>query len=149
MAPHFSILHTSDMDDMAPNALCRGDNGTCDCEEYQPPNAPMVGDKVLCQEYHHGKSKHPRPTQSSSARGPLSAQSDGNQDVMSIFNAHSKGTTSKNSHNFQFFNKENLKSVTLGSAHSEAIAGFRPEDTKYSESKLKVWTKLIQVNKHN
>lgn len=127
---------------MAAGELCRGDNSACDCTEYQPPDAPTAGDRVLCQECHHSKSKHSKATQTLLVRGPLAAQSDGNQDVMSIFNVHSKGLTSGGSNAFRFNDKENLHGVTLGSACSEAIAGFCPDDSKYLGSKLKVWTKI-------
>lgn len=120
---------------MAPNPLCRGGNGECDCEEYQPPDTPQPGEKILCQECFHGKSKHPSFT-----KGPLAVQSTDNQDVIRIFNTHSRGITSGSSNGFQLQGKENLHRVTFGDARLEALTGFCPENSESLGSKAKVST---------
>ncbi|KAH7903007.1 hypothetical protein BJ138DRAFT_1108040, partial [Hygrophoropsis aurantiaca] len=40
---------------------CDGDGG-CTCREYSPPDDPKPGEKQLCTECLHGKSRHPKVT---------------------------------------------------------------------------------------
>jgi hypothetical protein len=107
--------------------VCRGGNGSCDCEEYQPPDPVKPGSRPTCVECDHGKSKHPKGT----APPTVAATSldlrpmTGNQKVLQIFNAVSSRSTD---------NKE----VTFDAARSEVMGGFRPDGAEGSAKKTKV-----------
>ncbi|KAF7987118.1 hypothetical protein HWV62_319 [Athelia sp. TMB] len=108
---------------MSSPAVCRGSG--CDCEYYQPNPNPSLGEKVLCIECLHGKSKHPADPSpnlglvgSTQAPGPTA----GKGRVMALFNSI-KSTT-------QGSGKESKTSLTSkAEAEKETLAGFRPESS--------------------
>jgi hypothetical protein len=94
--------------------LCRG-SSDCDCEEYDPPDNMQPGEKPVCVECQHGKSKHPRKA-TASAAGLVLQPRDGNKEVLRIFNEATRGASTGK--------------VTLKAATTEVMEGFRPETSE-------------------
>ena len=99
---------------MSEALLCRGgsNDNECDCEEYQPPENVPPGQKAACTECLHGKSKHPKPGLVVTAAPELRATT-GNQEVLRIFNASSRGGKENNAELFE-------------TARAEVLEGYRP-----------------------
>lgn len=99
--------------------LCRGGSGDCECEEYQLPENLALGEKPLCEECGHGKSKHPKPT------GVAAPSTGGNAEVLRIFKQASLGANEN----------KNPVMVTRRAAKAEVMKGYRPEATEGSNTR--------------
>lgn len=110
---------------MSPD-FCRGSPGDCECEEYQAPENLGPGEKPLCIECGHGKSKHPKLTEIAAS---IPTHTTGNAEVLRIFKQASLGVKGNN-----------LKSTTKinrQAAKAEAMEGYRPKVAEGSGKKDK------------
>lgn len=81
-----------------------------DCEYYQPNPNPQLGQRVVCIECHHGKSKHP------SGDCPALPIASGKTGVMALFKKI----------NTEGSGKENKYTVSKDKARKEMLSGYQP-----------------------
>lgn len=100
---------------MSSPEVCRG-LPECDCEYYQPNPNPQSGERALCIECQHGKSKHPRASTSNVLPAPTTAAS--KPSVLALFKKINSAD----------FGKENKYDVTSKEdARKEMLRGYRPQ----------------------
>ncbi|KAG1906383.1 uncharacterized protein F5891DRAFT_975775 [Suillus fuscotomentosus] len=102
-------------------AFCKGnpdESVPCYCEEYSAPTNIPVGQKELCAECLHGKSKHPRPQPPVLPVAELPAVTTAKEraGVTAIFKQSLARRAGQGSQN----------TTTVTAARDEVMAGFRP-----------------------